>query len=181
MKMQVSLYTVCLPSFCSAALGMALGFEIFSHMAIHVLRVRHIQIEDSEGAIKATLQVENGGTYLRFLTPDKNDAVVLGESELHDTLSNRVVVTPNLQFNDRNGQSSLRISTDKAGNGFLAFDDAKRVNTMVLGHFPLSEQPAPRYAWGVSISREYGETGVGIVDTPGLPVDYISPVPHAKP
>jgi hypothetical protein len=184
MKVQTSISVVILSSLCSAILGTALGYEIFSHRAIDVLRVHQIQIEDSQGAIKAKFQVEkDGGAYLRFLTPDKQDAVVLGEPGNGSISNTRTVPAPVLQFNAQSGRQALRISTDSADNGIVAFSDLNRENTLLLGYFPLPEQPpasGTKYAWGLHVRREHGETGVGIIDTSGLPVDYISPVPHTN-
>jgi hypothetical protein len=159
-------------------------YEIFLHRTLDVVRAHQIQIEDSHGAIKATLAAEqDGGVYLRFLAPENQGGIRLGEQG-QDTRTNAGTdPAPILEFNTKNGLTALRMSADSEDNGFIAFSDRKRENTMLLGHFPLPTDltaDKPMYEWGLHVRREHGETGVGIVDTLGLPVDYISPVPHTN-
>jgi hypothetical protein len=181
MKTRSLIFVILSSSLCSGILGAVLGCELFRHSVVDIMRVHQIQIEDSQGRIKAKLHVEkDGGAYLRFLTPDMQDAVVLGESGNDSMSAPRTAPAPVLQFNAQSGRGALRISTDSSDNGIVAFSDFKRENTLLLGYYPLPEQPAAasgtKYAWGLHVRREHGETGVGIIDTPGLPVDYISPV-----
>jgi hypothetical protein len=74
------------------------------------------------------------------------------------------------------------MSTTEGDNGILAFDSKDRVSTLLLGYYDIGGDVRPlnadRFAWGLHISREHGETGVGIVDTQGLPAFYISPAPR---
>jgi hypothetical protein len=179
MKMTTLFPIILLTSICSAVLGTVLGYELFQHRSIDELRVHQIEIEDSDGKPRAHLGVEgDGGVYLRFLTPDQKDSVLLGVQGGSVPSSIVDSSTPLLQLNARNGRPALSISTFNE-DGIVAFSDEKRDNTMLLGHFPLPEQQTVTgnlFAWGLHIRREHGETGIGIIDRPGLPVGYISPV-----
>ena len=135
-------------------------------------RIRKVSLERIS-ALKAT-----GGVYLRFLTPDQKDSVLLGVQGGSAPSSVADSSTPLLQLNARSGRPALSISTFNE-DGIIAFSDEKRDNTMLLGHFPLPEHRTVTgnlFAWGLHIRREHGETGIGIIDRPGLPVGYICPV-----
>lgn len=184
MNMRSLLSVALLSSFCGGVFGAALVYEFFLHRTLDVVRAHQIQIEDAHGTLKATLAAESSGsTYLRFLAPDNREAILLGEQMQNARGNAEVAPAPIFEFN-QGGQTALRISADSSNNGVIAFSDRQRENTMLLGYFPFPADlttAEPRYEWGLHIRREHGETGIGIVDSPGLPVDYISPVPHTKP
>ncbi len=182
--MQILIPIVLLSSLFGGVVGAVLSYEICFHRTLDVVRAHQIQIEDTHGAIKATLAAEqDGSVYLRFLAPDNQGGIRLGEQS-QDAKGNAGAGTaPILEFNTKDGLTALRMSADIEDNGFIAFNDRKRENTMLIGHFPLQTdfaQGDPKHEWGLHIRREHGETGIGIIDTPGLPVDYISPVPHTN-
>jgi hypothetical protein len=185
MKMQIVIPIVLLSSLCGGVFGAVLENEIVFHRTQDIVRAHQIQIEDIHGAIKATLAAEpDGSVYLRFLAPDSQGGIRLGEQGQDEKANAGTGPAPILEFSTKDGQSALRISADREDNGLIAFSDRKRENTLLLGHFPLQTDFASgsaKHEWGLHIRREHGETGVGILDTPGLPVDYISPVPHGKP
>jgi hypothetical protein len=185
MKMQPLIPVVLLSSLFGGALGTALGYEIFLHRTQDVVRAHQIQIEDAHGTIKATLAADqDGSVFLRFLGPDNQEAMRLGEQSRGAKANAGTGPAPILEFNTKEGLTALRISADSKDDGVIAFSDSKRENTMLVGHFPLQTDFAlgdPKYEWGLHIRREHGETGVGIVDSSGLPVDYVSPAPHGKP
>ena len=184
MKMRFLIPVVLLSSIFGGVVGAILVSEIFLHRTRDVVRTQRIQIEDAHGAVKATLAAEqDGSVFLRFLSSDDYQSIRLGE-QVHDAQSNaRASTTPVLEFNTKDGGTAFRISTDREDNGVVAFSDRKRENTILLGHFPFPTDfgpNTPKYEWGLNIGREHGETGIGIVDREGLPVDYISPVTHSK-
>lgn len=184
MKMNLLIPVVLLSSLCGGAVGAISVYEILLHRTVDVVRAHRIQIEDANGATKATLATEqNGSVYLRLFAPDNRESVLLGEPGQGARSDAGAVPEPALEFS-KDGQPTLRISADSRSNGIIAFSDRQRENTMLLGYFPLPTDlttGGPKYEWGLHIKREHGETGIGIVDSPGLPVDYISPVPHGKP
>jgi len=184
MKMRSLISVVVLSSIFGGFVGAISVYEIFLHCTQDVVRAQRIQIEDNHGAIKATLAAEqDGSVFLRFLSPDDRGSIRLGEQG-HDARANAGTGSaPILEFNTKDGLTALRMSADREDNGIIAFSDRKRENTMLLGHFPLQTDfvpGKPKYEWGLHIRREHGETGVGIVDGDGLPVDYISPFPHSN-
>ncbi|MGB6192439.1 MAG: hypothetical protein WBF42_08230 [Terracidiphilus sp.] len=184
MKMQSLMPVALLSSILGGFVGAISVYEILLHRTQDVVRAQRIQIEDAHGAIKATLAAEeDGSVFLRFLSPDDRGAIRLGEQGHGARANAGTASVPILEFNTKNGLTAIRMSANREGNGIIAFSDSKRENTMLLGHFPLQTDFVPgnpKYEWGLHIRREHGETGVGIVDDDGLPVDYISPVPHSN-
>lgn len=185
MKIQSLIPVVLLSSLLGGVVGAVFVYEIFIHRTQDVVRAHQIQIEDSHGVVKATLAAEqNGSVLLRFLAPDDRPTISLGEQGQDAKATAGKDSLPVLELNTMDGLTALRMSADSGGNGFIAFSDSKRENTMLLGHFPLQTDYAlgsPKYEWGLHIRRANGETGLGIVDSPGLPASYISPAPHTKP
>jgi hypothetical protein len=184
MKMRFFIPVVLLSSIFGGLVGAISVYGILLHRTQDVVRAQRIQIEDAHGAIKATLGTEqDGSVFLRFLSPDAHGAIRLGEQRQDAKANAGTGSAPILEFNAKDGLTALRMSADREDNGFISFSDSKRENTMLLGHFPLQTDFVPgnpKYEWGLHIRREHGETGVGIVDGDGLPVDYISPVPHSN-
>jgi hypothetical protein len=184
MKMQSLISVVLLSSIFGGFVGAISVYGIFLHRVQDVVRAQRIQIEDAHGAIRATLAAEqDGSVFLRLLSPDSRGAIRLGEQSQDAKANAGIGSSPVLEFNTKDGLTALRMSANGEDNGVIAFSDRKRENTMLLGHFPLQTDfdfGDPKYEWGLHIRREHGETGVGIVDGYGLPVDYISPVPHSN-
>jgi hypothetical protein len=184
MNMKVVIPVVLLSSLCSGVAGAIVMYEVFLHRTLDIVRAHRILIEDANGATKATLASEQSGSvYLRFLAPDNREAIALGEPGKGAGSNAEVDPGPVLALS-HSGHVALRIAADSRDNGIIAFSDRQRENTMLLGYFPLPGDLAAeklKYEWGLHIKREHGETGIGIVDSPGLPVDYVLPVPHGKP
>jgi hypothetical protein len=184
MKMTYLIPVILLSSLCGGAVGAISMYEILLHRTVDVVRARRLQIVDANGATKATLATEqNGSVYLRFLASDNRESIFLGEPGQVAQSDTGASPEQVLEFS-KDGHAALRLSTDSRSNGIIAFSDSKRENTMLLGYFPFPADLTtgePKYEWGMHIRREHGETGIGIVDSPGLPVEYVSPVPHAKP
>ena len=185
MKMHSLIIVVLLSSLCGGIVGAVSVYELFLHRTQDVVRARQIQIEDSHGTIKATLAAEqDGSAFLRFLGPDNRTAIRIGKQSQGGRANAGTGPASLLEFNTKDGLTALRMSVDSEDNGVITFSDSKRENTILLGRFPLQTDFAlgnPKYEWGLHINREHGETGVGIVDSANLPVDYLSPVPHGRP
>lgn len=183
MKTAYLLSSAALISLCSAFLGGVLSYEFFCHRPIENLRVRNIEIEDSKGQVRAGLGAEeDGSAHLRFLSLHQEPLLLIG-TEVEDSNSKAGArQLPSIQLNAQDGGRAITMSTSEGGNGILAFDSKDRSNTLLLGYYGIDGDVRPlnadRFAWGLHISREHGETGVGIVDMQGFPAVYISPAPR---
>jgi hypothetical protein len=183
MKTVHLLISAALISLFSAFIGGMISYELFCHRPIEDLRIRHLEIEDSKGQIRAGLGTkEDGNAQLRFLSPHQEPLLLIG-TEVEDSGSKAEIrQLPFVRLNAQDGGRAIEMFTTKGGNGTLAFDSKDTFNTLMLGYYGINGDFQPldgdHFAWGLRIHRENGETGVGIVDKSGLPVTYISPVPN---
>ena len=187
MKMRLLLPIVLVNSLCGGFIGAISMYEFLLHRTLDVVHAHQIQIEDSRGVTRVNLSADqNGNTSLRFFSPHSEEMMLIGLKEQKANPNAEIESTPVIELNTANKDSrltALRLSANSKGSALIEFSDAQRDDTMLFGHFPLPTDltaAKPMYEWGLNISREHGETGVGIVDALGLPVNYISPVPHSN-
>jgi len=183
MKTVYLLSAAAVISLFSASVGGLLTYEFLCHRTIENLRVRHLEIEDSKGRVLAGLGAEeDGSARLRFLSPHQEPLLLIGTEVEYPGSKAETKQRPFIQLNAQGGGRAVTMSTTEGDNGILAFDSKDRVSTLLLGYYDIGGDVRPlnadRFAWGLHISREHGETGVGIVDTQGLPAFYISPAPR---
>jgi len=183
MKTVYLLSAAAVISLFSACAGGLLTYEFLCHRTIETLRVRHLEIEDSKGRVLAGLGAEeDGSARLRFLSTHQEPLLLIG-TEVEDSSSKaEIKELPFVQLNAPDGRHAIEMYTYQGGNGVISFDSEKRSSTLMLGYYGVNGCIRPvggdHFAWGLHISREYGETGVGIVDKSGFPAEYISPVPN---
>ena len=168
-------------SIFSALLGGVLSYELFLHRPIKVLRTQAIEFKDSSGRSRGQIGTDdNGGAFLRFLSPEQTEEVAIGIQGR----GSETDLAPIVQLSDRSGRRAVTLSTANGGNGILSFDSENRHGTLRLGYFPLGDDYQSsknlQYEWGLAIGSEYGSTGVGIIDEPGNNVSYISPSLRSK-
>ena len=162
-------------SLFSGTLGGVLSYEFLRGRILNKLSVHELEITDGNGQVRSRLGTDdNGGGYLRFLTPHKETVLLLGSqggTEFHGE--------PLVELSDTNGNRAIGMGTYKNGNGVIAFDSERRLNTMLVGYYPVDEDVIPpdglSYIWGVNIKLEHRSTGLGIIDNGKFPEEYVVP------
>jgi hypothetical protein len=184
MKTRNLLIVVAVTAFLSALVGGAISYEFFRLHPSEVLRAQSIEIEDSNGQVRGRLGSEkDGGVFLRFVTPEQKTVLSLGEQGRGSDSDAESALTPIIQMNAKDGRRAVTMTTSNESNGVLAFDSEKRWNTLVLGYYPIDEMSLSGknlFAWGLAVKRDYGQTGIGIIDKAGPPAIYVAPQPSSK-
>lgn len=180
MKTVYLLSSAALISLCSAFLGGVITYEFLCHRPIENLRVRNLEIEDSKGRVLAGLGAENDGSaHLRFLSPHQEPLLLIGTEVENPSSKAETEQRPFIRLDGPDRRHAIEMSTYQGGNGVISFDSEKRSSTLLLGYYGIDGDVRPvdgdHFAWGLHISREHGETGIGIVDKSGFPATYISP------
>lgn len=183
MKLRSVLILVGLTAALSTFIGGVLSYEFLRRQTNDVLKVKVLEIEDANGLVRGRLGTEaDGGVFLRFVSPEQKAVLSLGEVGPHPNADLELESAPLIQMNDKDGRRSVTMTTFHNGNGILAFDSETRWNTLLLGYFPVDEDVAsspPLFEWGLAVSHNYEQTGVGIADQAPGSSKYLAPqTPH---